>query len=189
MKVAVAWAGVADRCSLSRWHHPADHRVRCRPGARTLTSLPGRSQIAPGVLRGGPRSSATERQARTVPVAGPAARAADLLSAAASSGGVGARVWVAHPPTHPSVRGRVRSGKRCSIRSLNQAQKSHRIRLDPEEAAPRSAACSFMAGWPRQGTKDLLALHVLICERTPCYRLDFSPDGSAPAAAGLRPMP
>jgi len=81
------------------------------------------------------------------------------------------------------------SGKLCSIHFLSQAPKSRRTRLDPEEAAPRLAACSFMAGWPMQGIKDLLTTCVMICERIPCYRLEFSPDESAPAAAGLRPMP
>jgi hypothetical protein len=81
------------------------------------------------------------------------------------------------------------SGKVCSICFLSQAEKSRRIRLDPAEAALRLAACSFMAGWPLQEIKDLLGLCVVICESTPCYRLDFSPDDSAPAAAGLMPMP
>ena len=80
-------------------------------------------------------------------------------------------------------------GKLCSISFLSQSAESQRIRLDPEEAAARLAACSFMAGWPLHGIKDLLATCVVICERTPCYRLDFTPDDSAPAAAGLRPVP
>jgi len=80
------------------------------------------------------------------------------------------------------------SGKLCAIYFLSHCEVSRCTRLEPQKAAPRLAAGCFMAGWPPQGIKDLLASCVFICKSIPCYRLDFSPDDSAPAAAGLTPV-